>query len=247
MSGDSGNGKKNINRDEAARLTRNYLEFLANFEDSLPLPASSLKRQSDTRVLAGVKQPLPESLEAFDRQINKCKRCPLGATRTKFVFGVGNPHARIVFVGEAPGHDEDISGIPFVGRAGQLLDKMLADIGLSRQHVYICNVLKCRPPNNRDPEPTEVATCKPYLLTQLSLIKPHVIVCLGRHAAATLLDLEAPMKELRGRILPWNDRQVLVTYHPAYYLRNMNFLNLGEQDFRLLRSLYDKAVQSPSG
>lgn len=225
---------------EARKLARNYFQNLELFEDSLVLPPGVPAPPRELRVLQGAQKELPANLDEFERAISDCTRCPLGHTRTQFVFGVGNPQARIVFVGEAPGHDEDIKGIPFVGRAGQLLDQMLAAVGLDRRMVYICNVLKCRPPNNRDPEPAEVATCKPYLLTQLSLISPAIIVCLGRHAAATLLGVEAPMKDLRGRVLPWQDMQVLVTYHPAYYLRNASQQVMGNQDFRLLRKLYDE-------
>jgi uracil-DNA glycosylase len=226
-------------KNDARDLTRNYLRNLEVFEKELPLPARR-KSARKLRMIAGALEPLPKSLDEFERSISKCGNCVLGKTRTRFVFGVGNQQARIVFVGEAPGRDEDEQGIPFVGRAGQLLDQMLAQIGLDRRHVYICNVLKCRPPNNRDPEPAEVATCKPYLLAQLSLISPDVIVCLGRHAAAALLDDESPMRDLRGRVLPWQGFQVLVTYHPAYYLRNMNQLHYGEEDFQLLRRLYDE-------
>lgn len=222
-----------MSRDEARAKARSYFRNLELFEDSLMLPASS------RAVLPGSVEPLPRDLESFHAAICNCTKCPLGHTRTKFVFGVGNPTAPIVFVGEAPGRDEDVQGIPFVGRAGQLLDQMLAEVGLDRRHVYICNVLKCRPPDNRDPEPHEVETCRPYLLTQLSLIAPRILVCLGRHAAIALLGLQLPMKELRGRVIPWQGMQVLVTYHPAYYLRNMNQRTLGEQDFRQLRQMYD--------
>ena len=225
---------------EAGKLARSYFKNLELFEDSLILPPAAPSPVRELHVLPGALKSLPASLDEFERQICDCTRCALGHTRTKFVFGVGNPKARIVFVGEAPGHDEDIKGIPFVGRAGQLLDQMLAAVGLDRRVVYICNVLKCRPPNNRDPEPVEVATCRPYLLTQLSIIAPPIIVCLGRQAASVLLGVDAPMKELRGRLLPWHDTQVLVTYHPAYFLRNASHQYLGDQDFRLLRKLYDE-------
>jgi uracil-DNA glycosylase len=228
----------------ARALAADYFRTLELFEDSLPLPPKPKVVQTtlatrDSRVLSGAIEPLPNDLETFNRAICNCVKCPLGQTRTKFVFGVGNPHARVVFVGEAPGHDEDIKGIPFVGRAGQLLDQMLAKIGLDRTHVYICNVLKCRPPNNRDPQPEEVAACKPYLMTQLSLLNPELLVCLGRHAAATLMGIESPMKDLRGRVIPWEGIKVMITYHPAYYLRNQSQLIVGDQDFRLLRQILD--------
>jgi len=230
-----------VSRDEAVKLARNYFRNLELFEKDLPLDPVSVEAL-EPQALPGSVKPLPESLDAFDRAIHNCTRCRLGATRTKFVFGVGNPQARIVFVGEAPGQEEDVQGIPFVGRAGHLLDTMLAQVGLDRRHVYICNVLKCRPPGNRDPQPDEVSTCRPYLLTQLSLIRPAVLVCLGRHPAAALLGTEAAMKDLRGRVIPWHGMQVLITYHPAYYLRNASQQYLGEQDFRLMRRLYDESA-----
>jgi DNA polymerase len=221
---------------------RAYLENLKLYEDELHLPPRKSPRPITARslnILSGSMSPLPESLEIFEKAICRCTKCSLGATRTKFVFGVGNPQARIVFVGEAPGADEDLKGVPFVGRAGKLLDEMLAKIGLDRTQVYICNTLKCRPPGNRSPLPEEKATCRPYLRTQLSLISPDVIVCLGRHAAMELLGTEEPMKNLRGHLIPWEGMQVMVTYHPAYFLRNMTQLPLGEEDFRHPRRIYD--------
>lgn len=228
-----------MSRSEARQLARDYFRNLELFEDSLVLPPPKpIVRKLN--VLPGAFDPLPKDLDSFHHEIGDCTRCSLGHTRTRFVFGTGCPQACIVFIGEAPGRDEDLQGVPFVGRAGHLLDQMLANVGLDRRQVYICNVLKCRPPNNRDPEPQEVETCRPYLLTQLSLLSPSILVCLGRHAASALLGTQAPMKELRGRILPWHGMQVLVTYHPAYYLRNQSQLMLGEQDFQLLRRLYDE-------
>lgn len=221
-------------------MAREYFKNLELFEEELYLPPSEQPVQ-EVRALPGSLKPLPPDLESFERNISDCVKCPLGRTRTKFVFGDGSPEARIVFVGEAPGREEDQTGIPFVGRAGKLLDKMLTDVGLDRRDVYICNVLKCRPPGNRDPEAEEKATCRPYLMTQLSLIDPDILVCLGRHAAMSLLGTTDSMKNLRGRVLPWFGMQVLVTYHPAYFLRNASHTYLGEQDFRLLRKLYDEA------
>ncbi|MBL0060588.1 MAG: uracil-DNA glycosylase [bacterium] len=223
-----------------------YLESLALFEEDIYLPRKNLvvpqaeRSPKSLRVLNGAVEPLPESLSAFEKQICECTRCELGKTRTKFVFGDGSQHARIVFVGEAPGHDEDHTGIPFVGRAGQLLNEMLAEIGLDRKEVYICNTLKCRPPGNRDPLPSEKETCRPYLRTQLSLISPDIVVCLGKHAANELLGTDEPMKDLRGRVIPWEGMQLLVTYHPAYFLRNMTQKVHGDADFKLLRKLYDQ-------
>jgi len=231
------------------RAVRNYLETLALFEDELYFPRGDAGHsvvnspppvKRDLRILNGAVDPLPQSLAAFEGQINGCLNCKLGRTRNKFVFGDGNPQARIVFVGEAPGHDEDMTGVPFVGRAGQLLNEMLSEVGLDRTQVYICNTLKCRPPNNRDPEPEEKATCRPYLRTQLSLISPDIIVCLGKHAANELLGTDDAMKNLRGRVIPWEGMKLLVTYHPAYYLRNMSQKVYGDEDFKLLRKLFDE-------
>ncbi len=224
---------------DARELVRGYLQYLELFEENLYLPPK--KKPSRKHVpLSGSLDPLPKNIESFRAQIANCLNCPLGQSRSRLVFGEGDPHARIVFVGEAPGAEEDKQGKPFVGRAGQLLGELLGGVGLTRDDVFICNVLKCRPPNNRDPEPREIESCSPYLRTQLSLIGPDIIVCLGRHAASTLLGTDAPMRELRGRTLPWQGMQVLVTYHPAYYLRNSSQVTLGEQDFKLLRRLYDE-------
>ncbi len=229
----------------SGRAAIEYLRTLSLFEDEIYLPASRLRKQVEPtslqlRVLDGAVVPLPNSLAEFEKKINSCTRCSLGNTRTKFVFGDGNPQARIVFVGEAPGQEEDQTGIPFVGRAGQLLNEMLAAAGFDRRDVYICNTLKCRPPGNRDPLPEEKATCRPYLRTQLSLISPDIIVCLGKHAANELLGTDLPMKELRGRVMQWQGMKLLVTYHPAYYLRNMTQKLHGDADFRMLRELFDK-------
>lgn len=225
----------------ARQMARDYFKNLELFEDSICLPPSPQTTARQRRALPGSLEPLPKNLETFERSILNCSNCPLGKAREHVVFGDGNPKARIVFVGEAPGAEEDKQGKPFVGQAGKLLNKMLEDVGLVRERdVYICNVLKCRPPQNRDPLPAEVESCSPYLLTQLSLIRPDILVCLGRHAAHALLGVDSAMKELRGRVLPWHGMQVLVTYHPAYYLRNMGNLHIGEEDFRLLRRLYDE-------
>jgi len=151
-----------------------------------------------------------------------CTACGLHATRTQTVFGVGDERADWLLVGEAPGAEEDRLGEPFVGQAGRLLDNMLAAIGLARgDNVYICNVLKCRPPGNRNPEPDEVAKCTPFLLRQIELIEPKLIVAMGRFAAQTLLNTDASIASLRGRVHRYAGRPLIVTYHPAYLLRNL--------------------------
>jgi uracil-DNA glycosylase len=149
-----------------------------------------------------------------------CRRCKLHKGRNKIVFGDGSPTAKLVFVGEGPGADEDAQGLPFVGRAGKLLTQMIEAMGLQRKDVYICNVVKCRPPENRAPEPDEVASCSPYLLRQVDTINPQVIVCLGAVAAKTLLNTTRGISSFRGEWLEWRGRKLMATYHPAYLLRN---------------------------
>ncbi|MBU1936787.1 uracil-DNA glycosylase [bacterium] len=228
--------------EQARELATRYFQQQSLFEDEIYLPPPpEVKR---LRVLRGALTPLPQTLADFEEQIHDCTLCPLGKTRTKFVFGVGNPNSEIVFVGEAPGRDEDLQGIPFVGRAGKLLDELLTEVGFTRNDIYICNVLKCRPPGNRDPEPTEIEICKPYLLTQLSIMQPKIIVCLGRFAMQVLLGIKDSMKSMRGRLFPWEGAQVLVTYHTAYYLRNPNGIPQGQEDFAMLRRLYDDMKQA---
>jgi len=162
-----------------------------------------------------------ELLAALRAEIGDCRRCKLAPHRTNLVFGVGNPAARLVFVGEAPGADEDVKGEPFVGRAGQLLTEIITKgMGLRREDVYIANVIKCRPPGNRNPEPDEVATCEPFLVRQLELIGPEVIVALGKFAAQTLLRTKTPITKLRGQWGDYRGIRVMPTFHPAYLLRN---------------------------
>jgi DNA polymerase len=177
-------------------------------------------------------------LDSFNQSICTCQKCPLSQTRNNFVFGVGNPQADIVFVGEAPGKQEDLQGVPFVGRAGKLLDKILAANELTRDDVYICNVLKCRPPQNRDPLPFEVEQCEPYLINQLHLINPKLIVALGRISACTILKTKESLKNLRNRIFKYAGIDLLVTYHPAALLRNPNFKKPAWEDFQLIRNKY---------
>jgi DNA polymerase len=157
---------------------------------------------------------------ALQAEVRACTRCALHKTRTQTVFGVGNLNAKWMFIGEAPGADEDRQGEPFVGKAGQLLNAILFAMGLKREEVYIANVLKCRPPGNRDPQPEEVAQCEPYLIRQIELIRPQLIVALGRHAAHSLLKTEVPLAKLRGQKLSYHGTPLFVTYHPAYLLRN---------------------------
>ncbi len=160
-----------------------------------------------------------ETLEHIRKSLGACQRCPLGATRKNLVFGAGNPKARLVFVGEGPGADEDEQGAPFVGAAGKILDRIIAAMELKREDVYICNVVKCRPPGNRPPEENEMASCSPFLLRQLASIKPDVIVALGATAAKALLNTQTPISKLRGKFHDLQGTPVMPTYHPSYLLR----------------------------
>jgi uracil-DNA glycosylase len=160
------------------------------------------------------------SLTELEAVAKQCTQCRLHRGRTHVVFGVGNPSAQLMFVGEAPGRDEDFQGEPFVGRAGQLLTRIIEAIGMTRQEVYITNVIKCRPPNNRNPEPDEIARCEPYLIRQIALVKPRLIVALGTFAAQTLLKTKLPISQLRGRFHTYQGVKVMPTFHPAFLLRN---------------------------
>jgi len=180
------------------------------------------------------------SLDEFEVDICFCQKCPLGQTRTKFVFGVGDSESDIVFIGEAPGRDEDLRGEPFVGKAGQLLDRILAAIDYTRDQVYICNILKCRPPNNRTPSSEEISTCLPYVEQQLELINPQLIVALGATAAHTLLSMKTPLSTLRSKVWKWNNYDLVVTYHPAALLRNPGLKRSAWEDFQWIQQLIQK-------
>jgi len=175
-------------------------------------------------------------LDKYNQQIKNCMLCELGKTRTNFVFGTGNPNAKLMFVGEAPGKDEDLQGEPFVGRAGQLLNKMLQAIGSKREDVYIANVLKCRPPKNRDPKPDEIDKCEPYLLHQIDLIKPAVIVALGRFGGASLLRTSMSLGDMRKSEHLYNNIPLIVTYHPAALLRNPQWKRQAWEDLKKIKT-----------
>ena len=179
-------------------------------------------------------------LISFNDEIKNCLKCDLGKTRKKFVFGVGDFNASLLLVGEAPGEQEDLSGEPFVGRAGKLLDKMLSAINRSRENdVFICNVLKCRPPDNRDPSKEEISKCEPYLVNQIDLIQPKLIVALGRVAGKTLLGVDKSLKDMRNTIHSYHGTNLIVTYHPAALLRNSNWKPDAWNDFKWIRTLID--------
>lgn len=181
-----------------------------------------------------------ENLTELNEKICNCQKCILGSTRTKFVFGAGNPNADIVLIGEAPGADEDAKGEPFVGRAGQLLNKILEASGFKREEVFICNILKCRPPGNRNPLPEEVEQCRPYLEKQLKLINPKLILLLGRVAAESLLKTKEPLNKLRGKVHDYKGYKVMITFHPAALLRNPNWKRPTWEDMKQFKSLYEE-------
>ena len=185
------------------------------------------------------------SLEALKKEVASCVKCELCETRTNAVFGAGNPKAKLMFVGEAPGMEEDLRGLPFVGRAGQLLTKIIESIGLKREDVYIANVLKCRPPNNRNPLPTEILTCEEYLSRQIELIKPKVICALGKFAAQTLLRTTESITRLRGRFFDYKNALLIPTFHPAYLLRNPNDKRLVWEDMKKIRKELLKNEKTP--
>ena len=186
-----------------------------------------------------------EALSAIRTDIGDCTRCKLHTLgRKQIVFGVGNPSADLMFVGEAPGADEDVQGVPFVGRAGQLLTKIIEAIGLTRDDVYIANVIKCRPPQNRNPEPDEVATCEPFLFRQIDVIKPKVIVALGKFAAQTVLRSDDPISRLRGRVFNYRGAKLIPTFHPAYLLRNPSAKREVWEDMKLVRNLLNSQLSS---
>ena len=162
----------------------------------------------------------PETLEQIRKDLGDCRRCKLAPTRKTIVFGDGNPHAELVFIGEGPGADEDEQGLPFVGRAGKLLNKMIQMVGLKREDVYICNIVKCRPPGNRTPETDEIDTCSPFLYRQIAAINPRLICCLGAPAVRTVLGIKEGITKIRGQFYDFGSIKALPTVHPAYVLRN---------------------------
>jgi DNA polymerase len=164
--------------------------------------------------------PISEDLQTIRTDLGDCRRCKLSRTRKNIVFGKGNPAADLMFVGEAPGGEEDEQGLPFVGRAGQLLTRIIQAMGLRREDVYICNILKCRPPENRDPEGDEITACQPFLFRQIAAVRPRVICALGNHGAQTVLGSKVPISKIRGHLIDFQGAKFMATYHPAYLLRN---------------------------
>jgi DNA polymerase len=193
-------------------------ETLDNIES--PAQAATLRGTEHT-----MSQPNPapaaaiETLEQIRKSLGDCRRCKLSSSRKQIVFGVGNPHARLVFVGEGPGADEDAKGEPFVGDAGRMLNRIITAMGLQREEVYICNVVKCRPPQNRNPESDEISACSPFLMRQLLSVKPEAIVALGTFASQTVLQTKEPISKLRGKFRDFHGIPLMPTYHPSYLLR----------------------------
>jgi len=207
----------------ASRAVASQSEQIGSDQDSLPMTID----------------PQYGSLSEHQKAICECQACPLGKTRNKFVYGVGNPNAGIMFIGEAPGADEDRLGEPFVGRAGQLLDKILAAMKFTRNDVYIANILKCRPPGNRDPLPDEMARCFAYLREQVRLIRPMIICALGRVAAQALLSTTTPLGRLRGTWHSYEGVPMLVSYHPAALLRFQKYKKDTWEDMQMLLAKYE--------
>ena len=203
-----------------------------------PLPITEAAREKFRKNTFSGEQET--ALEEARGELGDCRRCRLHEKRRGIVFGEGNPAAELVFVGEAPGGDEDLQGKPFVGRAGQLLTKIIIAMGLERQDVYICNILKCRPPGNRNPLPAEIVSCEPFLIRQLEAIKPRVICALGSFAARTLLKSEIPITLLRGHFHDYQGIPLMPTYHPAYLLRNQGAKKQVWEDVQKIMELLPK-------
>ncbi len=215
-------------------------------EPRVPSPAPRVSAVSPPPVsLSLFEAPPPprrerETLEQILEDLGDCHRCKLAPGRKTIVFGQGNPHAELVFVGEGPGADEDEQGLPFVGRAGQLLNRMIQFIGMKREEVYICNIVKCRPPGNRTPEKDEVETCSPFLLRQLQAIQPRLICCLGAPAMKTLLGIGEGITRVRGQFFNYSNTKAFVAYHPAYILRNPREEKILRADFETIRDFLSK-------
>ena len=214
-------------------------EGFVYFKEDLQAPKQG--KAGETPTVSKKKSGL---LEAYKEKIQGCMKCSLGKTRQNFVFGEGDPRAKLVFIGEAPGADEDEQGRPFVGRSGQLLTKIIESIGFKREEVFILNIIKCRPPNNRQPEPEEIAQCIPYLYEQIKILKPKLICTLGNPSTQTLLNTKEGITKLRGRALDWNGIEVVATFHPSACLRNPAYKVDVWKDVKFLRKEYDRLCGS---
>lgn len=190
--------------------------------------------------LKAEEKPGYKNLEELKKSVLKCRRCQLYKTKHNYVFGDGDQRARLMFIGEAPGADEDMQGLPFVGLAGKLLTKIIEAMGLKRSQVYIGNILKCRPPENRNPLPEEIEACREYIDAQVEMIKPKIICALGKFAAQALLETDEPISSLRGRSFEYKGTTLIPTYHPAYLLRNPNDKKLVWEDMKKIRDILNK-------
>jgi len=198
-----------------------------------------LFQENELQSEAAGEEKTPSALHSLYERSRTCTKCRLASTRTNFVFGEGNPDARLVVIGEAPGADEDALGRPFVGRSGQLLDKILQAVQFRREEVFICNIIKCRPPPNRNPLQDEIACCMPWLLDQLDLINPSMLLLLGKVAANTILQNTLSLGAMRGKIIRWKQFDCVVTYHPAALLRNPNWKRGCWEDVQIMRHHYE--------
>jgi len=225
----------------AERRSRDSVSLVAGAPVQSPSADSRPFQRTPAHALNLFEAPPPvpagrETLADILRDLGDCQRCKLAGGRHNIVFGQGNPHAELVFVGEGPGADEDAQGLPFVGRAGQLLNRMLQFVGIKREDVYICNVVKCRPPGNRTPEPDEVATCSPFLFRQIEAIRPRLVCCLGAPAVKTVLGLKDGILKIRGKFYNYGASKALATVHPAYILRNPREEKILREDFEKIRT-----------
>lgn len=222
-----------VSEDAHSALGQIVAQIKAHLRFQKGLGIHTLLSRQETR-------PLP-TLEAIRTELGDCFRCRLHEGRQSVVFGEGNAHAALVFVGEAPGREEDLQGRPFVGQAGELLTRIIEAIDLRREEVYIANIVKCRPPQNRNPQPEEIRTCLPFLRKQLQAIRPRIICALGTFAAQTLLQTEERISMLRGKFYSYEGSQLMPTYHPAFLLRNPHFKKDVWEDMKMIREAYKKA------
>ena len=218
-------------------LEQEFHQVLSSLQDFL----SSLKEEGVEEL--PLQQRLPSAgkgklLKQVRNELGECTRCKLHPHRKNIVFGTGNPEAKLVFVGEGPGGEEDIQGKPFVGPAGQLLTRIINSINLTREEVYIANIIKCRPPQNRNPEPDEIKACEPFLIKQLDAIQPKIICALGTFAAQTLLETDEKISRLRGRFIDYRNTKLIATFHPAYLLRNAQKKREVWEDMKMIRKEY---------
>jgi len=228
-----------------SRLIKSLESKLETLElDGAKVLSISKKTQTSLQTNPGEPASSPkDALIQFKNEVNQCVKCgELAKSRHSVVFGAGNAKAKLVFVGEAPGHDEDEQGLPFVGSAGQLLTKMIEAMGMSRKDVFICNVLKCRPPQNRNPNPEEIINCSPYLWRQLDLIQPKIICALGKFAAQTLLSSTQTISQLRGNVHDCRGFKLICTFHPAYLLRNPTDKRKAWDDLKKVKAELEKSV-----